>query len=91
MQYIPNAYLTRLETDHMAEEDSYNSIHKSDNAVSRISSDFQCFVCGAIFTTHEDKKQHLEKEEHGKLHWWYYIAENEDCKISRSPKSHKRL
>ena len=91
LQYIPNAYLTRLETDHMAEEDSYNSIRKSDNVVSRISSDFQCFVCGAIFTTHEDKKQHLEKEEHGKLHWWYYIAENRDCKISRTPKSHKRL
>jgi hypothetical protein len=52
----------------MVEEDSYNSIHKSDNAVSTISSDFQCFVCGAIFTTHEDKKQHLEKEEQGKLH-----------------------
>jgi hypothetical protein len=65
---IPNAYLTRLGTDHMAEEDSYNSIHKSDNAISRISSDFQCFGCGAIFTTNEDKKQHLEKEEHGKLH-----------------------
>jgi hypothetical protein len=64
---FPNTYLTRLETDHMAEEDPYNSIRKSDNAVSRISSDFQCFVCGAIFTTHEDKKQHLEKEEHGKL------------------------
>lgn len=91
MHYIPNAYLTRLETDHMVEEDSYNSIHKSDNAVSTISSDFQCFVCGAIFTTHEDKKQHLEKEEQGKLHWWYYIAENRNCKISRTQKSHKRL
>ena len=75
----------------MAEEDSYNSIRKSDNVVSRISSDFQCFLCGAIFTTHEDKKQHLEKEEHGKLHWWYYVAEIRDCKISRTPKPHKRL
>lgn len=32
------------------------------------SADFQCFVCGAIFATDEDRKQHLEKEAHGKLH-----------------------
>ncbi|HET6799612.1 MAG TPA: hypothetical protein VFH25_03540 [Nitrososphaeraceae archaeon] len=51
----------------MAEEDSYNS-RKSDSAVARISSNFQCFTCGAIFTTQEDRKQHLQKEELGKLH-----------------------
>ena len=28
----------------------------------KISSDFQCFVCGAIFTTAQDRRQHLEKE-----------------------------
>jgi hypothetical protein len=28
-------------------------------------SDFQCFVCGSIFTTDDDRKQHLEKESHG--------------------------
>jgi hypothetical protein len=31
----------------------------------KITSDFQCFVCGAIFTTDEDRRQHLEKEMHG--------------------------
>ena len=30
--------------------------------------DFQCSICGAIFTTDEDSKQHLEKEAHGVLH-----------------------
>ena len=30
-----------------------------------ITSDFQCFVCGAVFTTEQDKRQHLEKEMHG--------------------------
>jgi len=35
--------------------------------ISKISADFQCFVCGAIFTTNEDRKQHLEKEAHGHL------------------------
>ena len=35
--------------------------------ISKISADFQCFVCGAIFTTNEDRKQHLEKEAHGLL------------------------
>jgi uncharacterized C2H2 Zn-finger protein len=29
--------------------------------------DFQCAVCGAIFLTDEDRKQHLEKEAHGEL------------------------
>lgn len=34
----------------------------------RIAGDFRCFVCGAVFTTDEDRRQHLEKEEHGKMH-----------------------
>lgn len=33
----------------------------------KITGDFQCFVCGAIFATDEDRKQHLEKEAHGEL------------------------
>jgi hypothetical protein len=33
-----------------------------------ITSDFQCFVCGAVFTTEQDRRQHLEKEAAGKLH-----------------------
>jgi hypothetical protein len=36
--------------------------------VNRITADFICFVCGAIFTTDEDRRTHLEKEVHGKLH-----------------------
>jgi hypothetical protein len=31
----------------------------------RITSDFQCFVCGAVFTSDQDRRQHLEKEMHG--------------------------
>lgn len=34
----------------------------------KITSDFQCFVCGAIFSTDQDKRQHLEKELHGQAH-----------------------
>ncbi|MDQ3851848.1 MAG: hypothetical protein M3299_03325 [Thermoproteota archaeon] len=30
----------------------------------KITADFQCFVCGAIFTNEEDRRQHLEKEMH---------------------------
>jgi hypothetical protein len=30
-----------------------------------ITSDFQCFVCGAIFTTDDDRRKHLEKESVG--------------------------
>ena len=34
----------------------------------KLALDFQCSVCGDIFTTDEDRKQHLEKEAHGILH-----------------------
>jgi len=30
----------------------------------RLAANFQCFVCGAIFTTVQDKRQHIEKERH---------------------------
>ena len=38
----------------MTEEDSQK----------KITSDFQCFVCGAVFTSDQDRRQHLEKEMH---------------------------
>lgn len=34
----------------------------------KIASDFQCFVCGAVFTTEQDRRQHLEKELAGRAH-----------------------
>ena len=37
----------------------------------KITADFQCFVCGAIFTSEEDRRQHLEKEMHE-------VTENKD-------------
>jgi hypothetical protein len=33
----------------------------------RVASDFMCYVCGALFNTDEDRKQHLEKEMHGRV------------------------
>lgn len=38
------------------------------DTLKKLASDFQCSVCGAIFTTDEDRKQHLEKEDQGILH-----------------------
>lgn len=32
----------------------------------KIASDFTCYVCGAVFTTEQDRRQHLEKELAGK-------------------------
>jgi uncharacterized C2H2 Zn-finger protein len=43
-------------------EESHPSIK---DTLKKLASDFQCSVCGAIFTTDEDRKQHLEKEDHG--------------------------
>ncbi|AIF83561.1 C2H2 type zinc-finger (2 copies) [Candidatus Nitrososphaera evergladensis SR1] len=44
--------------------DSRQSFH----GIEKVTADFQCFVCGAVFNTDEDRKQHLEKEAHGTLH-----------------------
>jgi hypothetical protein len=33
----------------------------------KVASNFMCYVCGAIFNTEEDRRQHLEKEMRGKL------------------------
>jgi uncharacterized C2H2 Zn-finger protein len=35
-----------------------------ENSQKKITADFQCFVCGAIFTSEKDRRQHLEKEMH---------------------------
>lgn len=39
----------------------------SSDGIPHTAADFQCFVCGAVFTTDEDRKHHLEKEAHGDL------------------------
>ena len=51
--------------------------------IPKITADFQCFVCRAIFTADEDRKQHLEKEDHGRLH------EDEAMKIWKLPRNRK--
>ena len=43
-----------------------SSNNRSDN-IPKVTSDFQCFVCGSIFTTDEDRRDHLEKESRGEL------------------------
>jgi 5-methylcytosine-specific restriction endonuclease McrA len=43
-------------------------------------SDFQCFVCGAIFTTDEDRKHHLEKEALGIL----LASSDQEMEIAKS-------
>jgi uncharacterized C2H2 Zn-finger protein len=46
-----------------------NEDKKQDSQIDipKVTGDFLCFVCGAVFTTDEDRKQHLEKEAHGQL------------------------
>ncbi|HEX2556894.1 MAG TPA: hypothetical protein VHK86_01100 [Nitrososphaera sp.] len=39
----------------------------AEDELEKITSDFQCFVCGAVFTTDQDRRQHLEKEMHGEV------------------------
>jgi uncharacterized C2H2 Zn-finger protein len=52
-----------------AEEKKIDNPHTSvKEGLEALASDFQCPVCGAIFTTDGDRKQHMEKESHGELH-----------------------
>jgi hypothetical protein len=51
----------------MAHRHNGKNLNNSNN-VPHMTADFVCFVCGAVFTTDEDRKAHLEKEAHGKLH-----------------------
>ena len=51
-----------------AEEKKSDNSHSVKEGLENLDSDFQCSVCGAIFTTDEDREQHMEKESHGELH-----------------------
>lgn len=46
----------------------------------KVPSDFQCFVCGARFTTNEERKQHLEKTSHAGLYGGESPQEKEDTR-----------
>ena len=51
------------------EKDGHKDIDKGhEKRTPHEAADFVCFVCGAVFATDDDRKQHLEKEAHGKLH-----------------------
>ena len=52
----------------MIEDGLHNASKGHENEIPHATADFICFVCGAVFTTDEDRKQHLEKEGHGELH-----------------------
>lgn len=59
-------------------EESHSSFK---DTLEKLASDFQCSVCGAIFTTDEDRKQHLEKEAHGILHEGTTKKDKENAKM----------
>jgi hypothetical protein len=44
---------------------NFSSSNDRSGNIPKVTSDFQCFVCEAIFTTDEDRRNHLEKEYHG--------------------------
>jgi hypothetical protein len=46
---------------------SFGSSNERSGNIPKVTSDFQCFVCGSIFTTDEDRRDHLEKESRGEL------------------------
>jgi hypothetical protein len=65
-----------------------NSVENTDNEeygesgnLPKLSADFQCAVCGSIFTTDQDREQHLKKEAENDLHEG---NTSEDIKIARN-------
>jgi len=65
-----------------------NSVENTDNEeygesenLPKLSADFQCSVCGSIFTTDQDREQHLKKEAENKLHEG---NTSEDIEIARN-------
>ena len=57
--YPPSQYLHCLSSSESTKRDARRILN--------FVSDFQCFVCGAIFTTDGDRKMHLEMESKGML------------------------
>jgi hypothetical protein len=53
---------------------------KSDNyqQYPKMPSGFQCFVCGKLFTTNNERIQHLEEDPHGSLYDTISPQERED-------------
>lgn len=62
-------------------ENTDNVGHKETINLPKLSADFQCSVCGSIFTTDQDREQHLEKEADGSLHEG---NTSEDIKIAKN-------
>ena len=46
-------------------ENTDDEEHKESGNLPKLSADFQCSVCGSIFTTDQDREQHLKKEADG--------------------------
>jgi hypothetical protein len=61
----------------LSTEDNNN---RNKTKIPTFASDFQCFVCGAIFSTDEDRKQHLEKEAQGIL----LASSDQEIEIAKS-------
>ena len=65
-----------------------NSVENTDNEeygesgnLPKLSADFQCYVCGSVFTTDQDREQHLKKETENDLHEGNTL---EDIEIARN-------
>jgi hypothetical protein len=66
------------------DDNNQESRRRATKEYSRMSSGFQCFLCGTTFTTNEDRIQHLEKEPHGGMYDTGSPQEREDSRRSRS-------
>ena len=65
----------------MSDKLQEKSISSDHSQLPKFTSDFQCFVCGALFTTDEDRRQHLQKEILGRAR---EPSETDDIQIAKN-------
>ena len=62
---------------------NFGSSNDLSGNIPKVTSDFQCFECEAIFTTDEDRRDDLEKEYHGERRDDTTEEEEEEMEIAR--------
>jgi hypothetical protein len=60
--------------------DSIQDQRRTHEEFPKMPSDFECFVCGALFTTDEERKQHLIKYAHSDMYDTVSPQEREDVR-----------
>jgi hypothetical protein len=82
-QIIKQGIIRRMRDIQLKEKQMSDSIQgqrRTNEEFPKMPSDFECFVCGALFTTNEERKQHLGKYAHNDMYDTVSPQEREDVR-----------